>query len=172
MSDERVLRAVMDDGRLTRAELATRTGLSKPTVSESVRRLTEAGLLRDTGERTSGRGRVGLYYALARWRGTALVVSVAPVWRGRGDHRPVRQVARSRRPSRSAGPHDRPRCERALVQAAEQACAGEPARLAVVSAADPVDRATGRLVHLPDAPFLVGRAVSGARRSPVWSPDR
>ena len=29
-------------------------------------------------------------------------------------------------------------------------------RLAVVSAADPVDRATGRLVHLPDAPFLVG----------------
>jgi predicted NBD/HSP70 family sugar kinase len=29
-------------------------------------------------------------------------------------------------------------------------------RAAVVSAADPVDRATGRLVHLPDAPFLVG----------------
>jgi predicted NBD/HSP70 family sugar kinase len=29
-------------------------------------------------------------------------------------------------------------------------------RLAVVSAADPVDRASGRLVHLPDAPFLVG----------------
>ncbi len=27
---------------------------------------------------------------------------------------------------------------------------------AVVSAADPVDRVTGRLVHLPDAPFLVG----------------
>jgi len=26
----------------------------------------------------------------------------------------------------------------------------------VVSAADPVDRATGRLVHLPDAPFLIG----------------
>jgi predicted NBD/HSP70 family sugar kinase len=29
-------------------------------------------------------------------------------------------------------------------------------RLAVVSAADPVDRKTGRLVHLPDAPFLLG----------------
>ena len=29
-------------------------------------------------------------------------------------------------------------------------------RLAVVSAADPVDRNTGRLVHLPDAPFLLG----------------
>ena len=33
---------------------------------------------------------------------------------------------------------------------------GRPARLAVVSAADPVDRTSGRLVHLPDAPFLVG----------------
>ena len=34
-------------------------------------------------------------------------------------------------------------------------CSRRP-RLAVVSAADPVDRATGRLVHLPDSPFLVG----------------
>ena len=34
-------------------------------------------------------------------------------------------------------------------------CAG-PVRLAVVSVADPVDRETGRLVELPDAPFLVG----------------
>jgi predicted NBD/HSP70 family sugar kinase len=33
---------------------------------------------------------------------------------------------------------------------------GSPFRVAVVSAADPVDRRTGRLVHLPDAPFLVG----------------
>ena len=41
-----------------------------------------------------------------------------------------------------------------------------PYRLAVVSAADPVDRDTGRLVELPDAPFLVGAldpaAVLGA----------
>jgi len=29
-------------------------------------------------------------------------------------------------------------------------------RLAVVSAADPVDRSTGRLIQLPDAPFLLG----------------
>jgi predicted NBD/HSP70 family sugar kinase len=29
-------------------------------------------------------------------------------------------------------------------------------RLAVVSAADPVDRASGRMVHLPDSPFLLG----------------
>jgi predicted NBD/HSP70 family sugar kinase len=47
---------------------------------------------------------------------------------------------------------------RALTAALREAC-GEsvvPPVLAVVSAADPVDRSSGRLLHLPDAPFLVG----------------
>jgi len=42
-----------------------------------------------------------------------------------------------------------------------------PIRLAVVSAADPVDRGTGRLVHLPDAPFLVGD-LSPVERLAEW----
>ncbi len=78
LTDEHVLRALVADPRLTRAEIAARTGISKPTVGESVRRLTEAGLLRDTGERTTGRGRIGSYYALAENLGVALVVSIAP----------------------------------------------------------------------------------------------
>ena len=77
-TDEHVLRALMAQRRLTRAQLAARTGLSKPTVSDSVRRLCEAGLLADTGERTTGRGRVGSYYGLAEEIGSALVVNVAP----------------------------------------------------------------------------------------------
>jgi predicted NBD/HSP70 family sugar kinase len=46
----------------------------------------------------------------------------------------------------------------ALATAAGRLAAQIPGglRLAVVSAADPVDRETGRLVQLPDAPFLVG----------------
>src|SRR4051794_14790906 len=81
LSDEQVLRTLLRHRRLTRAELATATGLSKPTAGESVRRLTEAGLVADTGERTPGgrgRGRVGAYYALAADAGTALAVSIAP----------------------------------------------------------------------------------------------
>jgi predicted NBD/HSP70 family sugar kinase len=42
------------------------------------------------------------------------------------------------------------------IRAASQGSQVDRTRLAVVSAADPVDRATGRLVHLPDAPFLIG----------------
>ena len=157
LTDEHVLRALMDDRRLTRAELATRTGISKPTVSESVRRLAEAGLLRDTGERTTGRGGVGSYYAMADDLGSALVVSIAPEGivaetidvHGGVIGREVGQVPTSARPSRVG------KAVRAVATRA-QAGSPAPARLAVVSVADPVDRLSGKLVHLPDAPFLIG----------------
>jgi predicted NBD/HSP70 family sugar kinase len=160
LTDEHVLRALMQARRLTRADLATRTGLSKPTVGESVRRLTEAGLLLDTGERTPGgrgRGRVGSYYALAGTAGSALVASIAPDGvvaesvDAFGD-----TVASARetlsRPARPA------QVSAALLAAAARVerPAGPGPRLAVVSAADPVQRGSGRLVHLPDSPFLLG----------------
>lgn len=154
ISDEHVLRALMASRRLTRAELAVITGLSKPTVSDSVRRLEELGLVADTGERTPGgrgRGRVGSFYSLADV-GVALVVTIAPggvfasCVDAYGDsvshvHSPI------------SDPAD---VAAALPVAAVEAVAGQHVRLAVVSAADPVDRYTGRLVQLPDSPFLVG----------------
>jgi predicted NBD/HSP70 family sugar kinase len=157
LTDEHVLRALIAERRLTRAEIAARTGISKPTVSESARRLTEAGLLRDTGERTTGRGRVGTYYALAEDLGFALVVGIAPegvVAEAVDVHGEViaREVEEVGRP---AHPDDVARALRAVAERARRGGSG-PARLAVVSAADPVDRGSGRLVHLPDAPFLVG----------------
>ena len=78
LSDEHVLRALMSQRQATRAEIAAATGLSKPTVSESVRRLSASGSVVDTGERTTGRGRVGTYYALPATTGRALVASLAP----------------------------------------------------------------------------------------------
>ena len=170
-TDEQVLRALIRHRRLTRAELATAAGISKPTAGESVRRLTERGLVADTGERTPGgrgRGRVGSYYALAPAVGVALAVTISPagvvaecldVY---GD-----TVARATRPiERPALPRS---VSAALRSAADEACAaaGLPARLAVVGAADPVDRATGRLVQLPDAPFLVGSLDPAAILAPL-----
>lgn len=159
LTDEHVLRELMQARRLTRAGLAARTGLSKPTVGDSVRRLTDAGLLLDTGERTPGgrgRGRVGSYYALAGNIGAALVVSIAPdvvvaeCVDAFGDTVSAGRQAISR-PARPA------QVTAALRAAAAQAQeAGQSVRLAVVSAADPVERSTGRLVQLSDAPFLLG----------------
>ncbi|SDY40520.1 Sugar kinase of the NBD/HSP70 family, may contain an N-terminal HTH domain [Micromonospora pattaloongensis] len=157
LTDEHVLRALMRHRRLTRAELAAETGISKPTAGESVRRLTERGLVADTGERTPGgrgRGRVGSYYALTAGTGVALAVSIAPegivaeAVDAYGDTvaRACRPLDRPARPDQVAA---------ALTAAAAELATATP-RLAVVSAADPVDRATGRLIQLPDAPFLIG----------------
>ena len=160
LTDEHVLRELMRQRRLTRAELATATGMSKPAVGESVRRLAEAGFVANTGERTvggRGRGRVGSYYALAASVGAALAVSIAPegavaecvdaygrtVSRAGGK---IRGLAQPRQIGRAL--------QRVAVEALREA--GTTARLAVVSAAGPVDRATGRLVRLPDEHFLLG----------------
>ena len=157
LTDEHVLRALMSRRRLTRAELATLTGLSKPTVSESVRRLTDGGVVTDTGERTTGRGRVGSYYALADDVGCAVVVTVAPEAvvtevvdvHGGVTGRTELAVDRPARPAQVG------RAVQTGVRRALRDSQGR-ARLAVVSAADPVSRTTGKLVHLPDAPFLLG----------------
>ncbi|MBL7257728.1 ROK family transcriptional regulator [Paractinoplanes lichenicola] len=184
LTDEHVLRALMRHRLLTRAELSTETGISKPTAGESVRRLTEAGLVVDTGRRTPGgrgKGRVGTYYSLAPGIGTALAVSIAPEGvvaehiDAYGDliARAEAAVGRPARPDDVA---------QALAEAVDEVCghgfagrgdgsvgsgAGAATaswsadhavrpRLAVVSAADPVDRHSGRLLQLPDAPFLLG----------------
>ena len=210
LTDEHVLRALMRQPRLTRAELAAATGISKPTVGESVRRLVAAGLVADTGERTAGgrgRGRVGTYYALAADVGFALAASIAPegivaecinaygTVVSRADHpitRPAHSAAVaaalhaattqaatmaltvSGTPGTTSAPEassnrEAPSAPEAPKTSANPAVtadtvtpthaaggSGGPVRLAVVSAADPVDRATGRMVHLPDSPFLLG----------------
>jgi predicted NBD/HSP70 family sugar kinase len=156
LSDEHVMRALMAQRRATRAELALATGLSKPTVSESVKRLSDAGVVVDTGERTTGRGRIGTYYGLPATTGCGLVVSIAPegiVAEAVDVYGDV--VARSHaKVSRAPGARHVARTLRRVAR--EVAERAHPLRLAVVSAADPVDRGTGRLVELPDAPFLVG----------------
>lgn len=155
ISDEHVLRSLMSARKLTRAELAVETGLSKPTVSESVRRLVESGLVADTGERTPGgrgKGRVGSFYGLAEDVGVALVVTIAPhgvtaeCVDAYGD-----VVAREHRPI--ASPSE---VATVLPSVVAETVAAHHVLLCTVSAADPVDRRTGRLVPLPDSPFLVG----------------
>ncbi|WP_338703184.1 ROK family transcriptional regulator [Streptomyces sp. Q6] len=170
LTDENVLRALMAEARLTRAEIAARTGISKPTISDSVRRLSAAGLLVDTGERTTGRGRVGSYYALAPDLGAALVVALT---QHRVTAETVDALGRVRdREELELGPGAGAEAAAdALTGVADRLAARTPGglRLAVVSAADPVARTTGRLVRLPDAPFLIGdldpRAALGAHVS-------
>jgi predicted NBD/HSP70 family sugar kinase len=157
LSDEHVLRALMSRRQATRAEIAAATGLSKPTVSESVRRLSANGSVVDTGERTTGRGRVGTYYALPATTGWALVAGLAPEGIvGEAIDVYGQVVARAQAPvTRSPGAGQVAQALRGVAGEVAERMPGS-ARLAVVSAADPVDRGSGRLVELPDAPFLLG----------------
>jgi hypothetical protein len=111
------------------------------------------GRHRGTDPGGRGRGRVGTYYALAKDAGTALVVSIAPdgvvaetvnAW-GDTVARAERMISRPARPAQVAA------ALRAAATRAQQD-GGVITRLAVVSAADPVERGAGRMIQLPGAP--------------------
>src|SRR5256714_2023227 len=84
MNESAALGHLLDKGALTRNDLRELTGLSKPTTSEVLRRLTEAGLPIVTGHTTGGPGPNPQIYAAHPQAALALAVSV----RDRGPHGP------------------------------------------------------------------------------------
>ena len=175
LTDQHVLDALLASRQLTRAELAARTGISKPTISESVRRLTDAGLLVEAGAQVGSRGRAGTYYRIDPGLGVVLTASAGP------DGVVVEVDELSRTPvARQSRPVPTPITEAQLgpilVAAIDAALTvGTPVLAATVSLAGPVDQDTGRLVALPDAPFVLGeldpRALLGDRLGPTLRID-
>lgn len=160
-TDARLFGEVVGRGQVTRAELSTLTGISKPTVSEAVRRLVDAGLLAASGPQETGRrGRVGTFYELGAAAGWVLAVEV--------DQSGVlaRSADLAGRPLRE---HDRPpgaagdtaalaSALRALVREAVDAAgrAHGPLRAVAISMAAPVHPTTHEVIDLPDNPFPEG----------------
>jgi predicted NBD/HSP70 family sugar kinase len=163
MTDRAVLDRVFADGRVTRAELAARTGISKPTISESVRRLEAGGVLRPTGQDLTGRrGRVATFYELARDTGYVLAAEINQD----GVHTLAADLAARTvgsghwRPAKAVDPG-------ALTEALRMAVLGLIAehgapRAIAMSMATPVDQETGTTIRLPDSPFPEGPASPGA----------
>lgn len=157
LSDRHVLAAVANAGQLTRAAAATATGLSKPTVSQSVTRLLEAGVVVE-GERTSGgRGRAGTYLTVNDAAGCALAVQAGPEGVVGEVLALDGRVLATRRSTLSSPvtPGSLGRALTAVCRALASDSPG-PVRVVTVSVADPVDRRSGRVVELPESPFLVG----------------
>jgi predicted NBD/HSP70 family sugar kinase/DNA-binding transcriptional ArsR family regulator len=76
MNESAALSHLLDRGELTRADLRELTGLSKPTISEAVRRLTDAGLVVVVGHVSAGPGPNAEVYAANPQAAYAVAVSV------------------------------------------------------------------------------------------------
>lgn len=79
MNDSAALAHLLERGELTRNKLRELTGLSKPTVSETLRRLTEVGLATVVGHVSAGPGPNAEVYGANRDAAYTVVVSVRDV---------------------------------------------------------------------------------------------
>src|SRR3989440_1683609 len=82
MNETAALSHLLDRGELTRADLRELTGLSKPTISEAVRRLTEAGLVIVVGHVSAGPGPNAEVYAANPRAAYVIAVSVRDTFMG------------------------------------------------------------------------------------------
>jgi predicted NBD/HSP70 family sugar kinase len=69
LGEQAVLETIFREGPITRPEIATATGLSKPTVGAAVSRLEHAGLVRAAGTRPGQRGRKPVAYVVSKRAG-------------------------------------------------------------------------------------------------------
>lgn len=63
-NDREALALLLEHGELTRLQLGELTGLSKPTASQMVHRLAAAGVIKETGEVSAGRGPNAVSYGV------------------------------------------------------------------------------------------------------------
>lgn len=177
VTDRKLFDEVIARKRVTRAELATATGISKPTVSEAVRRLTEGGLLAATGlQETGRRGRVGTFYELGTAAGWVLAVEVdqsgVQAWSADLGGRQLHH--REQPPSAAGDTHALVGALRAVVTEAIDAAGPDrgPLRAVAISMANPVHPVTHEVIPLPDSPFPEGllnpgEALAGLVHAPV-----
>jgi predicted NBD/HSP70 family sugar kinase len=177
VTDRKLFDEVVARERVTRAELATATGISKPTVSEAVRRLTEGGLLAATGlQETGRRGRIGTFYELGAAAGWVLAIEVdqSGVQAWSADLAGRRLHQHEQPPSAAGDSHALVGALRAVVSKAIDTAGPErgPLRAVAISMANPVHPVTHEVIALPDSPFpegllSPGEALSGLVHAPV-----
>lgn len=150
INDRAALQALLERGPLTRPEIGTLTGLSKPTASQLLTRLQAAGLVVPDGVREGLPGRTAELYRL---NGAAAYVAALDVTPTRIEARVVDLVGavvgehRLPTPGRSAGDV----VERAAA-ALKGAGAPDDLRRVVIGIGGAVDPSTGRLgyaAHIP-----------------------
>lgn len=80
MNARTLLDRLRRDGPTTRAQLARKTGLSKPTVSLALGNLERAGLVRAVGRESPPRGRAGLLYEVDASAAFVMGIDIGRAW--------------------------------------------------------------------------------------------
>ncbi len=155
VTDRHVLGWLIGELELTRAELAARSGISKPTISESVRRLEEAGLLVESGKQSGKRGPSGTFYRLRDDAGFAVAVTISPA-AVIAESCDLRGNTVRRSDALVPGPVTAAELEPVLRRLVGHVVAGLPGRASgtCVNVAGPVDQRDQRLVRLPNSPYF------------------
>lgn len=78
LNDAAALRLLLEHGALSRVDMVRLTGISKPTASQLLARLEEAGLVRSVGRSTGGPGRSAVLFELDPGCGHAAALDVTP----------------------------------------------------------------------------------------------
>lgn len=76
LNEQVIIDAVLEVGRITRAELARLTGLSHPTVSSLIQTLEAHGIVKADGLETTGAGRPATVYRVNRLAGHAFAIDL------------------------------------------------------------------------------------------------
>jgi predicted NBD/HSP70 family sugar kinase/biotin operon repressor len=158
LTDRHFLRVLAEsDEPLSRAEIASRSGISKPAISDAAVRLERSGIILDAGVRGGRRGGVATLYRINGLRGHSLAIGLQP------DEVVVRardlagEVVYDRRE-----PIARDLGTAALISVANQLIrdstlsVATPLIATAVSVAVPVET-TGETLRLPSSPFPSGQ---------------
>ncbi len=157
ITDTAVINRVFGVGKITRAELAAVTGISKPTISDAVRRLSERGILVESGMQTGRRGRIATYYELAQTSGWVLAIELDPDGLNTLSSSLAGEVfGESYRPTPLSAPLLVKTLQAAVDRDRRAARGRGPLRVLSVSVANPVDPAHNNIITMPNSPFPEG----------------
>jgi predicted NBD/HSP70 family sugar kinase len=150
-----LIQRLRDHGPLSRAQLARDTGLSKPTVSQALAELEDAGLVRPVGPAAPSRGRTAMLYEPDPTAGYVVGIDIGRAWIrvavadlagtiiGRSDER---------NRARSAGALVKDVARQARAVVADAGIGWKRVVHTVVGSPGVFDPATGRLAHAPNLP--------------------
>lgn len=162
--DRQFFHHLIAKGATSRAAIAADIGISRPTASESAKRLLKAAIIKESGVQGGQRGRAPVLYDINPARGHTLSLAMDHDWIGLRVCNLARHILWER--VEALGPEATPellvRQSRALLCEGRTQAAG-PCLSATCSVADPVDPGTGQVIDLPDSPFPAGHVEVGAK---------